>query len=79
MDVGGGGEGAGVGGIQSGQREDRLRYRCVECGKGFITPSKLQRHSYRSLFRRVKCTSEVYTYSPLTVIPVSVLSNAPSA
>jgi hypothetical protein len=25
---------------------DRLRYRCHECGKGFITPSKLQRHSY---------------------------------
>ena len=24
----------------------RLRYKCEECGKGFITPSKLQRHSY---------------------------------
>ena len=22
------------------------RYRCAECGKGFITPSKLQRHTY---------------------------------
>ena len=25
---------------------DKHRYRCAECGKGFITPSKLQRHSY---------------------------------
>ncbi|XP_040576832.1 uncharacterized protein [Lepeophtheirus salmonis] len=24
----------------------RLRYRCEECGKRFVTPSKLQRHSY---------------------------------
>lgn len=24
----------------------RNRYRCAECGKGFITPSKLQRHTY---------------------------------
>ena len=24
----------------------RKRYRCAECGKGFITPSKLQRHTY---------------------------------
>lgn len=28
------------------REEARSRYRCVECGKGFITPSKLQRHSY---------------------------------
>ncbi len=26
--------------------ESRNRYRCLECGKGFITPSKLQRHTY---------------------------------
>lgn len=26
--------------------EQKLRYRCDICGKGFVTPSKLQRHSY---------------------------------
>ena len=28
------------------KEEARNRYRCEECGKGFITPSKLQRHSF---------------------------------
>ena len=45
---GGGGSGAagaaGLGGLS--KEEARNRYRCEECGKGFITPSKLQRHSF---------------------------------
>lgn len=40
---GGGGSNSGA---SNNSSNDRLRYRCVECGKGFITPSKLQRHSY---------------------------------
>ena len=35
----------GGGGVLS-KEEARNRYRCEECGKGFITPSKLQRHSF---------------------------------
>ncbi len=43
--------GSGVGDVASAsvglsKEEARNRYRCEECGKGFITPSKLQRHSY---------------------------------
>jgi len=32
--------------LQPGGDIGRLRYKCEECGKAFITPSKLQRHSY---------------------------------
>ena len=39
------GDGGGGGGVLS-KEEARNRYRCEECGKGFITPSKLQRHSF---------------------------------
>ena len=46
--IGGGGES----GLNS-----RLRYKCEECGKAFITPSKLQRHSYsHSGLRPFQCT-----------------------
>ena len=43
---GGGGGGAGGGPMGLSEEEARNRYRCEECGKGFITPSKLQRHSF---------------------------------
>ena len=43
---GGGGGGAGGGPMGLSKEEARNRYRCEECGKGFITPSKLQRHSF---------------------------------
>ena len=34
-----------------------MRYKCEECGKAFITPSKLQRHSYsHSGLRPFQCT-----------------------
>lgn len=37
---------SGAGGEGGGVNSSRLRYKCEECGKAFITPSKLQRHSY---------------------------------
>ena len=59
--IGSGGIGQGVGdgsGIGGGcNLASRLRYKCEECGKAFITPSKLQRHSYsHSGLRPFQCT-----------------------
>jgi len=51
--IGSGGNGQGDGSNLAA----RLRYKCEECGKAFITPSKLQRHSYsHSGLRPFQCT-----------------------
>ena len=75
----GGGSGSilvGEGGVAG--LNNRLRYKCEECGKAFITPSKLQRHSYsHSGLRPFQCNICAKSFSQTANLKTHIKNTHP--
>jgi uncharacterized Zn-finger protein len=71
--------GGGGGSILEGGMSNRLRYKCEECGKAFITPSKLQRHSYsHSGIRPFQCNICAKSFSQSANLKTHMKNTHPS-